>query len=406
MITSNEALRALAREAVMHPQEEMLEVGEKKQNLYIGIPKETSFQENRVALAPEAVNLLVSNGHHVVVEANAGKKAKFEDSKYSEAGAKIAYETEEVYKADIVLKVTSPSLKEVKMMQSKQTLISSFQLSQDPKTLLKKLMEKKITAINWDFIKDEEGIFTAIRAMGEIAGNTSILIAAELLSNVNDGKGLMLGGVAGITPTQVVVLGAGAVGLSATRSALGLGASVKIFDKSISKLRRLERDLGQKTYTSIIQPKVLGKAISQADVVIGAIRSQYGRGQCIVTEQMVQGMKKGAVVVDISAGQGGCFETTKVTNHDNPTFVAHEVIHYCVPNVASRVSRTASFALSNIFSPILLSMADKGGCKEFIKKDGGFRTGVYVYNGILTNSILGEVFELPHKEIDLLLAAM
>jgi len=272
-----------------------------------------------------------------------------------------------------------------------------------PKETLVKLMQKKITAVAWDYIQDDHAIFPVVRAMGEIAGNTSILIAAELLSDYKNGKGIMMGGVAGVQPSEVVILGAGTVGEYACRTALGLGASVKVFDNSISKLRRLHNDIGTRVYTSVIQPKLLGKAIQRADVVIGAIRAPYGRTPCIVTEEMVKSMKPGSVVVDVSIDQGGCFETSEITNHDKPTYLKHEVIHYCVPNIASRVSRTASIALSNIFSPILMEMGEVGGCKGLILKDHGFRSGVYVYQGQLTSQILGKVFDLPYKNIEWLL---
>lgn len=406
MITDPSTLKSLLKEGSLLPKEEMLEVQRKKGKLSIGIPKEISFQENRVALSPDAVNLLVNNGHEVIVESKAGVKSKFPDHEYSEAGAQISYDRERVFQCNMIVKVAPPADEEIEMMPGKQTLISAINISIHPKATLEKLMKKKMTAVAWDYIRDEQGIFTIVRAMGEIAGNTSILIAAELLSNTNNGKGLMLGGVAGVKPSEVVILGAGTVGEYAARASLGLGASVKIFDSSISKLRRLQNDLGSRVYTSVIQPKLLAKAIRRADVAIGAIRAPLGKTPCIVTEQMVSEMKEGSVVVDVSIDQGGCFETSFVTNHTNPTFIKHGVIHYCVPNIASRVSRTASFALSNIFSPIILEIGENGGCTNFIKYDAGFRSGVYLYNGTLTSSILGKVFDLPHKNIELLLAAM
>jgi alanine dehydrogenase len=406
MKISPEALKSLAMEAIMVPQEEMLEIGRKKKSLYIGIPRETSFQENRVALVPDAVALLVSNGHKVVVETNAGKMAHFSDNEYSEAGAMIAYDTSEVFKADIIMKVAPPSHDEIAMMQPKQILFSALQLSVQPKDTLKKLMQKKITAIAWENIRDEEGIFPVVRSMGEIAGTTSILIAAEYLSKTNNGKGMIMGGVAGISPTEVVILGAGTVGEYATRSALGLGASVKVFDNSLYRLRRLQNDLGMRINTSIIQPRVLEKTLKSADVVIGAIRSRSGRTPCVVSETMIENMKEGSVLIDVSIDQGGCFETSRVTTHTNPVFVTHGVIHYCVPNIASRVPRTASFALSNIFSPLLINIGDSGGCEKLIKHELGFRSGVYILQGTLTNPVLGEAFGLPYKDIDLLSAAL
>ena len=405
MITDQETLKSLMKEGSLLPQEEMLAIGRRKGKLTIGIPKETTYQECRVALNPEAVQFLVNNCHHIVVESGAGKHSRYEDVDYSEAGAEIAYDRQKVFQSNIILKVAPPEDDEIEMMPGHQTLISALQLTLQPKKTLVSLMKKKITAIAWDYIQDEHTIFPVVRAMGEIAGNTSILIAAELLSDFKTGKGIMMGGVAGVQPTEVVILGAGTVGEYACRTALGLGASVKVFDNSISKLRRLHNDIGSRVYTSVIQPKLLSKAIQRADVVIGAIRGTYGRTPCVVTEEMVQSMKSGSVIVDVSIDQGGCFETSRITNHDKPTYTKHDIIHYCVPNIASRVSRTASIALSNIFSPILLEVGEVGGCKNMILQDHGFRSGVYIYEGQLTSQILGKVFELPYKNIEWLLAA-
>ena len=405
MKTSKELLASLSQTALM-PQEEMLEIGRKKGKLFIGIPKEISFQENRVALVPDAVALLVNNGHQIIVETNAGKMANFQDHDYSEAGAQIVYSAEEVYKADIILKVAPPSPQEIEMMQQKQTLISALQLTVQPEDFLKQLMAKRITAIAFDWIKDIDGIYTVIRSMGEIAGGTSILIAAEYLSNVNNGQGAILGGISGISPTEVIILGAGTVGEFATRAALGLGASVKVFDNNIYRLRRLQSDIGTRVFTSVIQPRVLAKHLKTADVVIGAIRAQRGRTPLVVTEEMVSEMKVGSVIIDVSIDQGGCFETSEVTNHTKPVFRKHGVIHYCVPNIASRVSRTASYALSTIFAPILINIGEEGGVENMLRRDAGVRNGVYLYNGTLTNQVLGEMFKLPYKDINLLMAAL
>ncbi len=405
MISSKEALKALARQASLQPQEELLEVGKKGKNLQLGIPKETSYQENRVALVPDAVSVLVSNGHEVVIETEAGKNAGYDDRLYSEAGAKIAYDRKEAFQCDIVLKVAPPSTDEIAMMGHKQTLFSALQLSVQPRDTLKQLMRKKISAIAWDYVQDEERKFPVVRAMGEIAGNASIIVAAEYLSRNRGGQGLMLGGISGVAPSEVVIIGAGTVAEYACRAALGFGAVVKVFDFSIYKLRRLQNDLGQRLFTSVIQPEELKRALRTADVAIGALRSVDGRTPTVVTEAMVQEMKEGSVVVDVCADQGGCFETSVATNHTHPTFVKHGVVHYCVPNIASRVSKTASMALSNIFTPLLLNIGKHGGCSSLIKDDPGFRHGVYLYNGTLTNESLGEVFNLPYKDIDLLFAA-
>lgn len=403
MNTDPELLKKLIQKGSFLPKEEMLEVERKKGSLFIGIPKETSFQERRVALVPETVSLLVAHGHEVKVESKAGEGANFSDNDYSEAGAQICKSRKEIYECNIVFKVTPPSDDEVDLMPGNQTFISALQISIQPKQVLTKLIKKKITAIAWDYIQDEEGVFSVVRTVGEIAGNTSILIAGELISSFSSGKGMMLGGIAGVQPTEVVIIGAGTVGEFATRAALGLGASVKVFDNRLSKLRRLQNNIGQRVYTSIIQPKVLAKAIRRADIVIGALRSSVGKTPCVVTELMIQEMKSGSVIVDVSIDQGGCFETSRITNHDDPTFVKHGVTHYCVPNIASRVSRTASFAISNIFSPLLLEMGERGGVVDLIRSHSGFRNGVYIYKGILTNEVLGKVFNLNYKDINLIL---
>ena len=403
MITDPHVLKSLMEQGTLLPKEETLEVRRKKGSLFIGIPKETHFQENRVALVPESVSLLVANGHRVKIETKSGEGANFSDREYSEAGAEIVHNTKEIFECDIIFKVAPPSEAEVEMMKGSQTLISALQINVQPKVILQNLMKKKITAIAWDYIRDEDGAFPVVRTLGEITGTTSVLVAGELLSKFNSGKGMMLGGVAGVQPTEVVVIGAGTVAEYAVRAALGLGCSVKVFDNSLSRLRRLQTDIGTRIYTSIIQPKVLAKALMRADVAIGAVRSNLGKTPCIVSDEMVSSMKPGSVIIDVSIAQGGCFETSKITNHNDPTFEKHDVIHYCVPNIASRVSRTASFALSNIFSPILLEMGNTGGPKDMIVTDYGFRAGVYIYQGVLTSEVLGKVFDLQFKDIELIL---
>lgn len=403
MVISKEALYSLTK-GVMMPQEEMLEVARKKGKLFIGIPNEIAYQENRVPLVPDAVALLINNGHRVVIETNAGKAANFLDNDYSEAGAEIAYSAEEVYKADIVVKIAPPTTEEVEMMQQKQTLFSALQFTTQPDEFLRKLSSKKINAVAVDWITDDQGILPFVRAMGEIAGGASILIAAEYLSNNNNGMGSILGGISGISPTEVVILGAGTVAEFAARAAIGLGAYVKVFDNSTTRLRRIQSNLGTRVFTSIIQPKVLAKHLKSADVVIGAVRSKTGRAPIIVSEAMVSEMKTGSVIVDVSIDQGGCCETSEVTNHSKPVFRKHGVIHYCVPNIASRVSRTASYAFSNLFTQILITLGDEGGFESLVRKDAGVRNGVYLYNGVLTNQYLAETFNMPFKDINLLVA--
>ena len=388
------------------PQEEKLELKKQPKSLFIGVPKEITFQESRIAIVPDAVQLLVSHGHEVIIESKAGEGANFPDSEFSEAGAKIVYDTKEIYQADVILKVEPPTIEEIELMKGRQTLISALQITTRSKKFIEKLAQKKINCMAYEFIQDDSGMMPLIRSMSEIAGNTSILIASEYLSNVNLGKGLLLGGIAGVTPTEVVIIGAGTVGEFAARSAMGLGASVKVFDNSLSKLRRLQNDLNKRVFTSIIQPKVLQKALRRADVVIGALRSNDKRTPCVVSEQMVSQMKDGSVIIDVSIDQGGCFETSQLTNHSKPIFNKFGVVHYCVPNIPSRVARTASYSLSNLLTPIILKAGDFGGLDNVIVADVGLRQGVYICHGMLTNKMVAEWFNLNYKEIDLLIASI
>lgn len=394
----------LSASAGLLPKEEMLEVAKTNQRLFIGIPAECTLQENRVALVPEAVARLVNNGHEVVVQTNAGKGAHYEDRDFSEAGARIVYSQEEVYKAEIIIKVDPPTLEEIEFMKPGQCLISALQLSVQPENYLKQLLKKKVTAVAVDFLRDRDGGYPFVRSMSEIAGNTVILIAAEYLSNVNKGKGLMMGGVLGVPPTEVVILGAGTVGEYATRAALGLGSSVKVFDNSLQRLSRLQNNIGSRVYTSTVHPDVLAHALRSADVVIGAIRSKRGRAPILVSENMVRDMKYGSVIIDVCIDQGGCIETSEVTTHAKPIFTKYGVVHYCVPNIASRVAQTASMALSNIFSPMMLRMAEAGGINNMMRFEDGFRNGIYTYNGGVTNEYLAKTFDLPFRDLNLIMA--
>ncbi len=377
------------------PQDEVLEINKQNKSLSIGIPKEVSLQEKRIGLVPDAVNLLTNNNHTVIVESGVGDMINFSDHEYSECGATIVSSPQEVYKADIILKVSPPTFDEIDLMKKKQTLISALQIKIQSAKYFQKLMEKEITSIAYDYIEDEDGIFPVVRSMSEIAGNASILIAAECLSNLNGGKGLLMGGVAGVSTTDVVILGAGTVGQFAARSALGLGASVKIFDNSLYKLRRIQDKLNTRIHTNMINPKVLNKSIRRADVVIGAIRSNENRTPCIITNDMVKLMKPGSVIVDVSIDRGGCFETSEITSHSNPTFVKHGVIHYCVPNIPSRVARTASFSLSNIFSSLLIQIGEYGGVDNIILNKPNIGQGAYIINGKLVNKSISDWFNLP-----------
>jgi alanine dehydrogenase len=387
------------------PQEEMLEVARQKSSLLIGVPKEISTQENRVSLVPDGVALLCRNGHQVMVEAGAGITAHFSDHEYSEAGAQIAYSPQEVYKADIILKVGPVTREEMEWLHPKQTLISAIQAAMQCEEYFRALLSKKITALAFETIRDRTKQLAVIRAMSEIAGSTSIFIAAEYLASPDFGRGKMFGGFTGITPSEVVIIGAGTVGEFAARSAIGLGALVKVFDNSVYRLRRLQGNLGMRVFTSILHPKVLLEALKTADVLIGAIHAHEGKTPCIISEEMIKQMKDGSVAIDVSIDQGGCFETSRPTSHKSPVYKVHGVTHYAVPNIPSKVPHTASQALNNIIVPIILDIGSEGGIENLLKRDFGVRQGVYIYNGILTNQFISKSYNLPFQDISLLMAA-
>ena len=397
----SKSMSPFTREQLL-PQEETLEIYKKKGKLFIGIPKETYFQEKRVCLTPDAVSAIVSNGHRVMLEAGAGEGANFKDKTYSEAGAEITKDTAKVYSCPIILKVEPPSLDEIKMINPQTLLISALQLKTQNKKYFETLAAKRITALAFEFIKDDDGSYPAVRSLSEIAGTASILIAAELLSNINGGNGLMFGNISGVPPTEVVIIGAGTVGEFAARSAIGLGANVKIFDNSITKLRSVQSNLGRTLYTSTLQPKNLLKALKRCDIAIGAVRGT-NRAPIVVTESMVDCMKSGAVIIDVSIDMGGCFETSEVTTHDKPTFEHNGVVHYCVPNIPARYSRSASVSISNMFTPYLLKIADDGGIENALRFDRGLKNGLYFYHGILTNKSVANWFDLKYSDVNLLI---
>jgi alanine dehydrogenase len=395
---------ALAK-ASMHPQEQLLEVKKRRHAFFIGLPKEISLQENRISLTPDAVALLVNNGHEVWVEARAGIGSKFSDKQYSDAGAKIVYSSQEVYQADVILKIEPPTLEEIELMHGGQTLISALQIGHLRVESLQAMLKKKITALAYEFIEDKVGGMPIVRAMSEIAGSTVMLIASEYLSTANNGKGVILGGITGVPPTKVVVIGAGTVAEYAVRAALGLGADVQVFDNHLYKLRRIKHLLGQQIYTSTIDTITLSDTLKSADVVIGALRAEKGRPRHVITEEMVTQMKNDSLIIDLSIDQGGCIETSEITTLSKPVFRKHGVIHYCVPNVASRVAHTAANALSNIFTPTILRAAEEGGVEAMIFSHKWFMKGVYTYKGGLTNEHVARKFGLKHKNIELLMAA-
>lgn len=392
-------------QANLMPQEEMLEVGRRKKRLSIGIPKESSRFENRVALTPQGVELLVENGHTVLFESGAGDRAHYFDHDFAECGAEIIKDKAHVLKADIVLKVSSLTDDEIGHLESNQLIISLLNLYNQSRESIQRMLDRRLNAIAFELLKDDNGCYPVIRSMSEIEGGAAVMVASEYLSKAHNGKGVLLGGVTGISPTELVILGAGTASEYAARAALGLGATVKVFDNSYHRLRDLERNLGQRIFTSVLHPQALTKALQSADAVLGSLRYLHSGKSYMVTEDQIAQMKPGSILIDLCMDEGGSFESSKCTNFDHPVFTKHGVIHYCVPNIASRVSRTASIALSNIFAPIILRLGESGGVHHLIKKDVGLSNGMYLYKGILTNSHIGRYFNIPYKDIGLLMAA-
>ncbi len=388
------------------PQEEMLDVGRNQDRLFIGIPKEYTYHEDRVALTPQAVSVLVSNGHEVAIEHEAGEGAHFYDTDYSEAGAHIVPDKKTLYsKAEIILKSAPIQEEEIALMHPDQILISPLHLPHLQKAHLKQMMKKNVTALCFENLKDDAGSYPIVRSMSEIAGSASMLIAGQYLSNSNIGKGVLLGGISGIPPTKAVIIGAGVVGEYAARAALALGSSVKIFDNNIYKLKRLQNNIGVRLYTSVLNPHILADQLLDADIAVGALTSQYGRTPVVVTEEMVSNMKAGSVIVDVSIDRGGCFETSEITTQEHPVFKKYDVLHYCVPNIPSGFARTASQAISNVLMPLLIQAADEGGFDSEVWKKPGVREGIYLYKGALTNYHLSRRFDLKYTDLELLRAA-
>lgn len=385
--------------------EETLDIKPLGAKLSIGIPKETAFQENRVSLIPEAVGVLVSNGHDVIVETKAGEGSKYTDNDFSEAGARIAHNKSEVYKAPLLIKSAPVVEEDLHHLQMNQTVVSPIHLSLLKRDQIQNLMDKRITAFGFETLKDDSGTYPIVRSMSEIAGSAAMLIAGQYLGSANHGKGVLLGGISGIPPTKVVIIGAGVVGEFATRTAMAMGASVKVFDNNVYRLKRLQNNLGMRVWTSVIEPRILAKQLKTCEVAVGALSNESGRSPIVVSEEMVMGMRPGSVIIDVSIDRGGCFETSEITTHEKPTFTKHGVIHYCVPNIPSGFARTASHAISNVLMPLLLRAGDEGGLDEMVWHNFNLRHGVYLYKGHLTNFYISQRFDLKFTDLNLLIAS-
>jgi len=385
--------------------EETLDVKPKTEALCIGIPREDYFHENRIALTPEAVGVIVANGHQVNMETKAGEGANYSDKDYSDAGAKILMDKKDVFECDVIVKSAPVSEEDCELLKPNQYVISPIHLAVMKKGTLEKMMKKKITALSFENLKDGSGHNPIVRSMSEIAGSAVMLIAGQYLSNANNGKGVLVGGISGIPPTKVIIIGAGIVGEYAARTALAMGASVKVFDNSIYRLKRMQNNIGVRMWTSVIEPKILAKQLKTCDVAVGALSGAGGRTPIVVTEEMVSDMRPGSVIMDVSIDHGGCFETSMVTTHKKPVFRKYDVIHYCVPNIPSGFARTASQAISNVLMPLLLETADEGGIDNVVWHKINIRSGIYLFKGALTNFHLSERFDLKYTDLNLLIAS-
>jgi alanine dehydrogenase len=395
--------KELISKSMLMPQEEMLEVKRRGQKIKIGIPNDYSKVEYRVPLTPQAVDLLVSYGHEILIETNAGKSASYFDKAYRDVGAQIVETKEEIFQCDIILRISPFSKDEIDLLRGNQVVLSTMQPHAHCRETIQSMMQKKITAIAYEYLENEDGYMPFVHQMSQIAGVTSITIASEYMSKSRHGKGVLFGEVTGVTPAELVIIGTSTAAEYAARAALGLGIFVKVFDTSVYELSKLEERLGRRVFTSVFYPKVLKKALVSADAVIGAMPFNKTLN-FKVSEDLVKQMKEGSVIIDLNVSQGGCFETSECTDFNNPAFVKHGVVHYCVPNSPALVARTASISMSNILIPVLLSISDDGGVNNYIKTSKGFRKAVYIYHGILTNNDIGNLFNIPSKEIDLLLA--
>ena len=402
MATSKPSISASFKFETM---EETLDLKPQGEKLFIGIPREVAFQENRIALTPDAVGVLVANGNHVEVEHKAGEGSNYTDQDYAEAGAKIVYDKAEIYKAPILVKSAPPVEEDLPFLQMNQTIISPIHLSALKKHHIETMMSKRITALRFENFKDDSGTYPIVRSMSEIAGSAVMLIAGQYLSSFNKGKGVLLGGISGIPPTKVVIVGAGIVGEFATRNALALGASVKVFDNNVSRLKQLQNNLGQRIWTSVLEPRILSKQLKTCEVAVGALSNEFGRAPVVVSEEMVAAMRPGSIIIDVAIDRGGCFETSELTSHENPTFLKHGVIHYCVPNIPSGFARTASQAISNILMPLILEISDEGGLEEMVWHNFNLREGIYLFKGALTDIYISQKFDLKFTDLNLLIAS-
>ncbi|MCS3650880.1 alanine dehydrogenase [Salinibacter ruber] len=394
------------RERGLMTQEKPLKQDDEQESLRIGVPREVGNEEQRVALAPSGTGALVANGHEVYVKEGAGHEAHFQNDEYVDAGAELVSAPDDLYeRSDLIVKVGPPVEDEMELLQKGQILLSALNLGGTTAEFLHHLMRLQITGIGFEFIRDPDGTFPLVRMMHEITGSVSIQIAGRYLESNEGGKGVMLGGISGVPPATVVILGADVIGQWAARTALGYGAHVIVLDTELGSLRTLENTLDRSVTTAVASEHYLRRAVRSADVVVGAMVTGGERSPLLVTEDMVQSMAPGGVIVDAVMDQGGCIETSRPTTHSDPTYRRHDIVHYCVPNMPSNAARTASYALTHVLVPYLLRIGEAGSINEALWRDEGLRNGTYVYRQHLTKQNLASMFGMSHRDIELLIAS-
>ncbi|MBM4169178.1 MAG: alanine dehydrogenase [Ignavibacteria bacterium] len=369
----------------------------------IGVLKENSALDRRVALSPAGVQALVASGTTVYVQRHAGSQTLFTDEEYRDAGANISYNAEEVLnRCEITLKVSPPTSDELAVLEEGQALFSFHHLAVSQRKTIEALLERKVTAIAYELIENEQGDLAVLLIMSEIAGQLSIQVAAHYLQAREGGRGILLGNIPGLTPTSVAILGAGTAGRTAARVAVGLGAEVTVLDKDLRRLRELHTALPVKIHTAIATSYNISRVIKYADVVIGAVLLKGEKTPHLVSEEMVKQMKVGSVIVDLSIDQGGCVETSRPTTLNDPIFIRHGVVHYCVPNMTAAIPRTATSGLTNALLPYLQNIGERG-LEGALRMDAGLARGVCTYGGYCTNPAIARAFSLKPKDMNVLL---
>jgi alanine dehydrogenase len=363
----------------------------------IGVPKEIKVHEYRVGLVPAGVRELVDAGHQVVVQTGAGAGIGFEDAHYQAAGATIATRASDIFAAaDLVVKVKEPQLAECRMLRSGQTLFTYLHLAAD-KEQADALMASGSTAIAYETVTASDGSLPLLTPMSEVAGRMSVQVGANCLQKANGGFGVLLGGVPGVAPAKVVILGGGVSGTHAAEMAVGLRADVTVVDRSVKRLRELSSIFGSQLKTAYSTAHTIEELVRDADLVIGAVLIAGAAAPKLVTRAMIKTMKQGAVLVDIAIDQGGCFETSRPTTHADPTFVLDGVIHYCVTNMPGAVPRTSTFALTNATLPYVRALADHGW-KAALARDSGLARGLNVHAGQLTHEAVANALGIGFRE--------